>query len=623
MKRERGSRLGISVMATGVLALSVGAVACGSVDTSPTGTGSGGDSGSSGSTTGSTGSGTPPLMTGSKIDLLLMIDNSRSMADKQEILGAAVPDLVQRLANPPCVDGNGAPTPQPTGPLDACPPGTKRVTTPVTDIHVGVISSSLGGHGSDACRTQEVISCNGKPNPTNNDKGHLLDRVDACSGQTIPTYQSEGFLAWDPAQKLQPPGEASAGDLNGAPGLIPTFRDMVVGLGQVGCGYESQLESWYRFLVDPDPYETITLQNGKATPMGTDTLLLQQRANFLRPSSLLAIVMLTDENDCSIKESGQFYFAAQQRSPADDKKDFHLPRARQECLTNPNDPCCKSCGQVTGTCPVDPTCASSPTLLVAEDDINLRCFDQKRRFGIDFLYPIERYTSALQDHVVSNRAGELVPNPIFSDLNLNDSDTVIRSSSQVVLAGIVGVPWQSIARDPSDVTKGFRSVDDMYALDSNGNSGWDLVLGDPANYVAPKDPHMVESSVPRPGLPGPASAPNADPIHGHEYSTQSSDLEYACSFPLATPHDCAMNFNGCDCGPMNDNPPCDPNKPTMQLRAKGYPGLRELALLKSVGAQGVVTSVCAAQAAAPSQPDYGYRPAMAAIAAALRLHLAQ
>ena len=36
-----------------------------------------------------------------KIDLLFMIDNSISMADKQEILQAAVPDLVSRLVGQP------------------------------------------------------------------------------------------------------------------------------------------------------------------------------------------------------------------------------------------------------------------------------------------------------------------------------------------------------------------------------------------------------------------------------------------------------------------------------------------------------------------------------------------
>ena len=629
MKLDRRLNLGVRAVATGALGLVISLVACGSVETNTTSQsgGTGGpttDVSSSGS--GSTGTGiAPPPAVATKIDLLLMIDNSRSMADKQEILGAAVPDLVARLANPPCVDSNGAPAPtQPTNPLEACPSGSSRVVAPVLDIHIGVISSSLGGHGSDACSvTGDVQSCSGQPNPSNNDAGHLLSRASACAGIAIPTYQNEGFLAWDPAQKLTPPGEASAGDLGGTPGLVPSFRDLVVGLGQVGCGYESQLESWYRFLVEPNPYQTITIQAGKATQMGTDTVLLAQRANFLRPSSLLAIVMLTDENDCSIKEASQFYFAAQQQNPQDSKKKFHLPRARQECAANPNDPCCKSCGQAAPNCPPDDLCKTSPTLGDAEDDINLRCFDQKRRFGIDFLYPIDRYTSALTSPMVSNQAGEMVANPIFSDLNPGDSDSSIRSASLVVLAGIVGVPWQSIARDPADVTKGFRNAVEMTAKDGSGVSGWDLVLGDPASYVAPKDPHMIESVKPRPGLPGPGSPPSTDPINGHEYTSSNSDLQYACIFPLTTPRDCsAGNVTSCDCSPSSDNPLCDPANTSIQVRAKGYPGLRELAVLKGVGAQGVVASVCAAQVSAPTQPDYGYRPAMAAIAAALKPHLA-
>jgi len=646
MKLERRSNLGVSVVVTGVLALFVGMAACGSsVDTNPLSTGPGGDpsgggvvvsstgasgsgnTGSGGTSSASTGSGmTPPPGVSTKVDLLLMIDNSRSMADKQAILGDAVPDLVQRLINPACVDGSGVPaSPQPAGPLEACPAGTKRVSAPVTDLHIGVVSSSLGGHGSDACSTMETFSCNGGPNFSNNDAGHLLARVDSCGGATIPTYQQKGFLAWDPAQKLQPPGESSVGDLNGAPGLIPTFRNMVIGLGQVGCGYESQLESWYRFLVDPTPYQEITLQGGKAVPSGIDVLLLAQRADFLRPSSLLAIVMLTDENDCSIKESAQFYYAAQQQNPTDNKKKFHLPRARQECLTNPNDPCCRSCGQsVPAGCPVDNKCTASPTLSDAEDDVNLRCFDQKRRFGIDFLYPIDRYTTALSSPMVPNVAGELVPNPIFSDIHKDPQDTQVRDASLVVLAGIVGVPWQSIARDPADLTKGFRNSDEMLMKNASGFNGWEVVLGDPANYVPPKDKHMIESSAPRAGLPGPSSAPGADPIHGHEYTNANNDLQYACVFDLPTPRDCTVNTTSCDCSnPGNDNPLCDANVKTMQVRAKGYPGLRELSLLKSVGPQGVVASVCAAQLSAQTQPDYGYRPAMSAIAAALKPHLAQ
>ena len=41
------------------------------------------------------------------IDLLLMIDNSSSMGDKQATLAAAVPQLLGQLVQPNCVDANG------------------------------------------------------------------------------------------------------------------------------------------------------------------------------------------------------------------------------------------------------------------------------------------------------------------------------------------------------------------------------------------------------------------------------------------------------------------------------------------------------------------------------------
>jgi hypothetical protein len=98
-----------------------------------------------------------------KLDLLLMLDNSRSMADKQLILAAAVPDLVRGLLNPKCVDSTGAPAAtQPSGPLESCVPGARRAFPPITDIHVGIITSSLGGHGADTCSVPgDTQSCPG------------------------------------------------------------------------------------------------------------------------------------------------------------------------------------------------------------------------------------------------------------------------------------------------------------------------------------------------------------------------------------------------------------------------------------------------------------------------------
>ncbi|MFO0755775.1 MAG: hypothetical protein U0359_04760 [Byssovorax sp.] len=613
----------------------------------------------SGSTTGGTGGqcSTSPLvgtLTQSsidKIDLLLAIDNSRSMADKQLILALTVPDLVSALVNPRCLDSMGVPSQsQPGGPLEPCPPGTRRAFTPILDLHIGVVDSSLGGHGSDACSTTQSQACGPAGDPSNDDAGHLLSRVDACGGQIVPTYKNAGFLAWDPAQKKAPPGEKNLGSIKigdiqsddihqqvvtDTPGIVATLKDMVVGVGQVGCGYESQLEGWYRFLIDPEPYKTISVQGGKAVPSGVDDVLLEQRADFLRPSSLVAIVMLSDENDCSVKEYGQFFYAVQQRDPSDPKKSFRLPRARMECAANPADPCCKSCAQSAGDCPADPTCAQSPNLTDVEDDINLRCFDQKRRFGIDFLYPIDRYTTGLTSPTVPNRQGDLVQNPLFSDLDPGDGDSNVRDPSLVFLTGIVGVPWQDIARQDDNglpnllsgkdlagqAVGGFKSATELALKDKNGVSTWDRILGDPANYVPPKDPHMIESVVPRAGLPPPGSPSDADPINGHEYSIpKNDDLQYACVFDLPAPHDCSNNQVACDCAdPNNDSPLCDPNQKTIQKRAKGYPGLRELAVLRGLGGQGIVASVCPAQTSDPQKADYGYRPVIGSILDRLRV----
>ena len=591
---------GASALALAALAACDGATVIGGGG----GAGGGGEGGgtTSGGMSTSSGPGAAPKV--DKVDILVSIDNSRSMADKQAILALALGDLVQSLTNPPCVDGQGNTAPQqPPSGMQACPAGTVREFAPLLDIHIGIVSSSLGGHGGSACPVPAPnAACTNEANPSNDDKSHLLARTDVCGSATVPTYQNQGFLAWDPEQTLTPPGDANPGD------FTMKFRDMVLGVGQLGCGYESQMESWYRFLADPEPSQTITVVNNKATAMGVDMALLQQRGKFLRPDSLLAILMLSDEDDCSVKESSYFYLATN-IDP--------LPRARQECATNPNDPCCNSCALAQGSCPDDAMCKAKPFLdIPTEDSANLRCFDQKRRFGIDFLYPVDRYTQALTSPLVPNRQGDLVPNPIFSDLDPTDNVTTVRDPGLVVIAGIVGVPWQAIARDPTNLSLGFKTAAELDQPVTGGGNGWDYILGDPSNHVPPNDPHMIASVAPRAGLPGPTSAPNADPIHGHEYTiAQNDDLQYACAFDLPAPRDCAQpGVTGCDCGlPGNDNPLCDPTTDTLQVRAKAYPGQREVSLLKSVGAQGVVASICPSQISDATRADYAYRPAVTAL----------
>ncbi|MBK8253793.1 MAG: hypothetical protein IPK82_14150 [Polyangiaceae bacterium] len=547
-----------------------------------------------------------------RIDLLFAVDNSASMGDKQEILARAIPDLVKRLANPKCLDGAGNPAEsQPQSPTDPCPVGTEREFLAVPDIHIGIVSSALGGPDGLTCGADKY-----------NDKGHLLSR--RLNGSTVPTYESMGFLAWDPDQKLSPPGESilDAGDT----GLVPSLQEMVVGVGENGCGYEAQLESWYRFLIDPDPYKKLVLDGDDLVPEGVDDVIIDQRKAFLRPDSLVAIIMLSDENDCSI---------APGKGAAKLFRGDRMVKPRSECSENgPNDPCCAPCDDAPPACAEDPSCTTDDGALARlakeEDHVDLRCFNQKERFGKNYLYPTSRYTKGLTELHVPDRYGKLVPNPLFMDLNLNDDLTGERNSSLVFLAGIVGVPWQDIARDPTTLTKGLKSAKELAERDSKGITTWDIILGDPESGTLPLDPHMIESTKPREGtnpvtgtdMAPPTAGYGADPISGHEQPFQIDNPQYACTFPLLTPLPCEST--NCQCKNPEGDPLCQDESgayTTTQVAAKAYPGLRELSVLKGLNEQAIVGSVCPSnmdESAETDALDFGYRPAIGALIDQLR-----
>ena len=126
-----------------------------------------------------------------KIDLLFVIDNSASMGDKQEYLGQAVPDLITRLVTPNCVD---AATGTVYGPSDRAGNGTCAQGTvefpPVHDMHIGVISTSLGTRLSEQfgnppgsgtiCDPSATVTVGGVTlNAHNDDRGELLNRAGA------------------------------------------------------------------------------------------------------------------------------------------------------------------------------------------------------------------------------------------------------------------------------------------------------------------------------------------------------------------------------------------------------------------------------------------------------------
>ncbi len=548
-----------------------------------------------------------------KLDLLFMIDNSRSMGDKQKLLAEAVPQLVDRLVVPRCVTETGEAHPR-ASVDEACPAGQHPEFRAVRDIHVAVITSSLGAHGA----SREGSCSDADEQPRGDDHGLLLPKV----RPGLASYNETGFLAWDPDRKHTPPGESDSATLG------RQFGSMVEAAGEDGCGFEASLESWYRFLIDPEPPLAVGVEDGHSVVQGVDQRVIEQRAAFLRPDSLVAIVMLTDENDCSIRDEAYGHWLANRRQ--------QMPRATSACEKDPNDPCCGACSSGTQpNCPPvesDPRCAKD-ALPIDGDDSNLRCMQNKRRFGYDFLYPVQRYIDGLTRDLVPQRStGALVENPLFAAAPGKSR----RDKSMVYLAGIVGVPWQDIADAASLAGPGLRYLSPE---ELTLRARWDVIVGDAAKNQLPSDPFMHESSAPRSGtnpITGDAIVaetsmnPQANAINGHEQVDRQDDLQYACTFALTEPEPCTSD--ACDCeapdprlptqGDATRNRPlCQPpggGAPQVtQYFGKAYPGLRQLEVLKGIGGSAIVASICP-KVLVKGQPGYGYEPAVDAIVARLK-----
>ncbi|HEY2512516.1 MAG TPA: hypothetical protein VGI39_16730 [Polyangiaceae bacterium] len=618
-----------------------------------------------------------------KIDLLFMIDNSASMGDKQSYLEAAIPDLITRLVTPNCLDDANPSKVDSVSTLNAngvaaCPAGQHLEFPGVPDMHVGIVSSSLGprlgdkvGNGQGgACLATSTITLGGTPvSNHNDDDGHLLTRA-ATPGQVPPNEAplpdaAAGFLAWYPSgpNAGTPPPNA----VTTASQLKTDFVDLVAGAGAYGCGIESQLESWYRFLVQPDPYDHLDLDANKhAEWVGVDTVILKQRHDFLRPDSVVAIVDLTDENDSEIDArsiGGQGYLFM--------GTNFYPPHGTSACATNPADPACTNCpsGSTDPACTANPSGYNQPTDWGY--DLNLRHVHMKAKYGLDAQFPVQRYADGLSSATIPDRNGEYPPsasnyvgnknctNPLFAAslpdgtglsnptgaMSAADEATLcnlphgLRAPSSVFFTVIGGVPAGLLHYDPASAANSALSAAD-----------WVKILGtDPEQYnYAGIDPHMIESYQPRsagsPGAPTFPTAPltgnetalgapdggSTDPWNGREWVTNvgnhvdlAVDREYACIFPLTTPRDCTVADNrfDCDCSstglsPDELSPVCDPATPTLQKFAKAYPTTRELLLAKKLGTQGIVSSICptdVADNAAQNDPLYGYRPAVGAL----------
>lgn len=182
------------------------------------------------------------------VDVLFMVDSSNSMEAEQSALRRELPRLVESLTAGTRSDGTAF--------------------TPVADLHVAVVTSDLGV-GLDA----DAMGCNAF-----GDDGLMLSESETSCGDSNARYLS--FRTED-HPNLSADAQAF-GDQFGC----------IANVGVHGCGIEQQLESVLKALTPADNASLSFL--GGTRGHGTD-----ENAGFLREDSVIAVILVTDEDDCS------------------------------------------------------------------------------------------------------------------------------------------------------------------------------------------------------------------------------------------------------------------------------------------------------------------------------------
>jgi len=176
-----------------------------------------------------------------KLDILFMVDDSPSMAPLQTKLSQQLGHFIDALASP--------------------------TTGRLPDLHVAVVSSSFGGGAWG-----NVPQCHVGQHPGDDGGKFLQGPGGAGHGACTMLHAGQTFLANGNGDTTSPNYD---GDIRDA------FKCMAL-LGDDGCGFESQFGAVYT-----------ALDKGRQ-PDDPDN------GGFLRDDALLAVVMVTNEDDCSV-----------------------------------------------------------------------------------------------------------------------------------------------------------------------------------------------------------------------------------------------------------------------------------------------------------------------------------
>lgn len=194
------------------------------------------------------------------LDLLLVVDNSGTMGENHRLLSAQLPSFIDQLLRPADSNGDGRPD------LPA-----------VVSLHVGVVSTDLGGPVPRVTVDCSGPGDDGRLNPLRNGSSRERDAATRALSFGRPTDctgdSNADFLAFDGAATIER--------------VVHDIRCQAV-LDTFGCGIEQPLEAAFRALTR------------QAAPRALDAGV--ETGAFLRPGATLAILLMTDEEDASIRD---------------------------------------------------------------------------------------------------------------------------------------------------------------------------------------------------------------------------------------------------------------------------------------------------------------------------------
>lgn len=225
------------------------------------------------------------------IDVLFVVDKSLSMEQEQSALAREIPRMV-RILSTGDVNDNGV---RDSGDFDPLKDGVQFGVVS-TDMGVGrPIDPNAPGDGSYG-RCNQLGEDGVLRNTFAPSAGST--EIEAAPGVTRTcdfTASSERFLSLVPSEDAN--GNLSV-DIDDS-AVQDTIADISCRalVGTEGCGYEQQLEAGLKAISGND----VRFNNAGAITGGRGD---QENAGFVRPDSLLAIIVVTDEDDCSVNPVG-------------------------------------------------------------------------------------------------------------------------------------------------------------------------------------------------------------------------------------------------------------------------------------------------------------------------------